>query len=771
MAIAASLAQRLIALSVVGASLACSRVEPRREAALPPVDGQLTVEGIAAEVTVTRDAWGIPHIRAANASDLFFAQGFVQAQDRLFQMDLWRRSALGRLAEVLGPNFIERDAMTRRIQYHGDRREEWAAYGDDAQAIALAFTRGINAWVARARQDLPEEFRLAGWVPEFWRPEDLLARTDAFVTGGNAREEVFRAQLGAAVGRSRLRELFRSPASQAADAAAPDLSTISPVVSEILLRIGAPPLFSGFAASFSEASGGRAGGSNAWAVERRAGAGPWVAVDPHRALQTPSLRYLVHLHAPGWHVAGATAPWLPGVAIGHNERIAWGMTAASLDTQDIYVEELNPSDHRQVRSAGGWVNLSVRTDAIGVKGRSEPYEYEQLFTPRGVVVALDRERHRAYAIRWTGTEPGTAAEAAAPALARAASWQEFRAALVRWRMPVAEFVYADRDGIVRRQTAGLVPRRIDASGLLPARGDLRAGSWEAWHTLDTLPHEPARGGVVAAANGSRARLERIDEALSAGHARADEEPMARVAALQLDVVSVRARRLVPLLRRAPLAGTDLERARARLLAWDRHVTVDSADAALYVEWERALVRQLADRAVPKDLSAEYARRAEPVLIEAIERSARPWFRSASERDRLLAEALAAVVSRLSGEPAAARGSLNRVTFAHPLAISDAARARFNVGPFAMPGYGATVLAVEASPERSIGPAFRAVFDVGDWDRSIVVNAPGQSERPASPHFADFAQAWAEGQSVPLAFSDQAVRRHSRATLTLVPAVR
>ena len=175
---------------------------------MPQVSGTLAVAGLTAPVRIVRDTWGVPHIYAQSQDDLFFAQGFVQAQDRLFQMDLWRRSAQGRLSEVLGPNFIERDAMTRRMQYRGDPAAEWASYGPDAKAIAEAFVRGVNAWVALARERPPEEFVLAGWKPEPWSADDLLNRTDAFTASGDALDEVFRARLVAAVGLARARLLL-----------------------------------------------------------------------------------------------------------------------------------------------------------------------------------------------------------------------------------------------------------------------------------------------------------------------------------------------------------------------------------------------------------------------------------------------------------------------------------------------------------------------------------------------------------------------------------
>jgi penicillin amidase len=217
-------------------------------------------------------------------------------------MDLWRRSVQGRLSEVLGANFIERDSMTRRFQFRGDIEGEWASYASDTRAVAEAFTRGINAWVGRARARLPEEFVLAGWVPELWRPEDLLNRTDAFVASGNALDEVLRARLMAALGADRARTLFRAEGAIPSVPRGLDLQAINGVLSDALRRVGTPPFFVGFAASV---------GSNAWAVARGDRGAPLLATDPHRRLENPPPRYLVHLDAPGWQVAGATSPGCP----------------------------------------------------------------------------------------------------------------------------------------------------------------------------------------------------------------------------------------------------------------------------------------------------------------------------------------------------------------------------------------------------------------------------------------------------------------------------
>ncbi|MCC7415851.1 MAG: penicillin acylase family protein [Acidobacteria bacterium] len=438
----------------------------RRSPPPPPltaqVDGQIALPGISAPVRIVRDRWGVPHIYAQSQEDLFVAQGFVQAQDRLFQMDLWRRSVQGRLSQVFGSNFASRDAMTRRIQYRGDRGLDWASYGGDTRQIAEAFVRGVNAWVAAARQRPPEEFRLAGWAPEFWSASDLLNRTDAFLASGDALEEVARASL-------------------------------SDVIGDAIRRVGTAPFFIGLEAPV--AAGQRRPGASVplaphadaervpkeiEAIRRRpsasgratASAGRLTFAESSPVFSHPSARYFVHLQAPGWNVIGATRPWLPGVAFGHNERIAWAMIPTTEDTQDVYADALE--------GAG----VASATDRLVIYGRREPFEFDTQFTPHGVVVATDRDRGIGYALRWSGVEPGGAAELAALAVDRARDWPGFRAALERWKMPVRHFAYADADGNIGDQVAGLVPVR-------------EGRAWTGWKTLDDLPHafNPPGGGI------------------------------------------------------------------------------------------------------------------------------------------------------------------------------------------------------------------------------------------------------------------------------------
>ncbi len=774
-----SVPRLLAGLCLLGAA-ACSRQPPAPPpsviAPLPQVSGTFALDGISAPVRIVRDRWGIAHIYAQNERDLFFAQGFVQAEDRLFQMDLWRRAAQGRLSEVLGLNFVERDAATRRVLYRGEMSAEWASYGPGVKAIAEAFVRGVNAWVTVAREHLPEEFVLAGWLPDLWSPEDLLNRTDAFVAG-DAALDVFRARLVAAVGERRADAMFPAAAPYRISAGL-DINAVSAVVGDAIRRAGTAPFFLGLAAPVTAPAGVAATGSNAWAAigVRSATGAPLLANDPHRLFAHPSRRYLVHLNAPGWNVIGAASPWLPGVIIGHNDRVAWGMTAFAADTTDVYVEHVNPSNPHQVEYRGRWVETQVVRDPIVMKGQAKPFPFERELTPNGAIVASDTDHHLAFTVRWSGSEPGAAGELAALALDRARSSAELRASLARWKLPAVEVIYADVDGAAGQQVAGLVPIRSGWDGALPAPGWTGTFEWRGWRSLDSLPHELLQksGGVAVSANRSAARTGRLGELFANVRAYTVDD----FKRFQYDITAWNAERLVPLLMRLHADRNEVEASRTQLVKWDRQVAAGSTTAALYVFWEDALARKQAEARVAPALVDEYVARM-GVSVTALMKPSPIWFDGdiTIARDRLLLDSLAAAVDRARGASSSDRdastvpqpwGRLHTLTFRHPLAITPAARRRFDVGPFEQPGYSGTVLSTFPGLDVSGGATFREIIDVSAWDRSVGTNAPGQSGAPGSSHFADLAKPWAAGEYFPLAFTDAAVQANTEATLTLQP---
>jgi penicillin G amidase len=810
----AGLRQRAIG-AVLGACgwIACSR----QPSTLPPpqpsqVSGTISIVGLAAPVRVVRDRWGVPHIYAKNQDDLFLAQGFVQAQDRLFQMDLWRRSVQGRFAEVLGSNFIERDAMTRRMEYRGDLAAEWASYGPDTQAIATAFVRGINAWVDIALAHLPEEFLLAGWRPDHWRPADLLNRTDAFLMSAGGRDEVLRARLVTALGVKQADALAPLvPASRTDVPRGIEPATISYVLADALRRVGTAPFFSGLAAAVTEErpkafttasastadatnasahstasgwnprsgignyedvlirgiqqTGDLAIASHAWAIGavRSATGSPLLAVDPHTALSHPSWRYLVHLNAPEWNVIGATTPWLPGVVMGHNDRMAWGMSGLDTDVQDLYEEKVNPTNPHQVEASGRWVDTEIVADSVLVRGRDKPFAFEREYTKHGVVLAVDRERHRVFTVQWTGFEPGAAAELGSLALDRAQTVTEMRAALDRWKLPAVVAVYATADGFVGAEPAAWRPARSEWNGALPVPG--WSGNYE-WRGSHPVPRPPITESSNRVSNG---RTPAQTRTLNQTPAPLTVDDLAR---LQNEPLAVNAFRLVPLLQRVHFNRPDLVAARDQLLNWDRRLSIVSDAVALYLAWEHVLIRSVAQSRIPPDLVDEFVVRFSTALVAALSTASPAWFGAhpIMARDAMVAAAFETAMDRRLQPPGAARdGGIFIASFKHSLGITDAARRRFNIGPFSRPGDSETAApAARFDLEQTAGSPFRAIFDVADWDRSVAMNAPGQSGSPTSPHFADLAALWVKGEYFPLVFSEEAVQAHAETTLTLVP---
>jgi penicillin amidase len=335
--------------------------------------------------------------------------------------------------------------------------------------------------------------------------------------------------------------------------------------------------------------------------------------------------------------------------------------------------------------------------------------------------------------------------------------------LSRWKLPIAEFVWADVDGSIGRQIAGLMPVRREASGRLPVPGgDARYG-WQEWQPFERLPRAISPpDGIIVSANGNAARLGRIQEVLD----RAGPVSLDVMKGLQQDTVAWNAHRLVPLLELLRSDRPDVEAARVRLLQWDRQMNADSGEALLYAAWERELQRQLAARVAPNALVESLARRLSPQLLPALTTASGAGFGrlASSERDQLLLEGLAEAVTALARTP----GVKREIIFAHPLGITPATAPRYNVGPFPLPGHPDTVFATAADRHRAVGPSFRMIADLSNWDLSLATNAPGQSGAPSSRHYRDLALLWTAGEYFPLAFSDGAIAANAESQLTLIP---
>ena len=372
----------------------------------------ITVPGLRQSAQILVDRWGVPHIFAANQDDAFFVQGYNAARDRLFQIDLWRRRGLGRLAGVFGRTFVEQDRASRLFLYRGDMQAEWQAYGTDAQRIAERFVAGINAYIDQVgtdRKRLPFEFRHFGYLPEKWQAQDVVRIRSHGLTR-NLQSEVARAFVACQVGlkvddmRLRLSPRWETQVPAGLDPCLPaDLLQVFQLATQgvtlgkatMVGRLADAP---GHAVAVTDVN--RADdppeGSNAWVIApaRTASGRPILANDPHRTYSAPSLRYIAHLNAPGLDVIGAGEPGLPGISIGHNGTIAFGLTVFGIDQEDLYVYEVNPANPMQYSYQGGWEDFVVRREQVAVKG-AEPVSVELVFSRHGPVIHTERARNRA----------------------------------------------------------------------------------------------------------------------------------------------------------------------------------------------------------------------------------------------------------------------------------------------------------------------------------------------------------------------------------------
>jgi penicillin amidase len=757
----------------------------RAAAVLAQLDGTIRLPGLRQPVEVLRDRWGVPHIYAQNADDLFFAQGFVAAQDRLWQIDLWRRRAVGAMAEVFGPEYLEADRFARLVKYRGDMQAEWTSYSPDTQHIATAFTRGINACIDHLGDRLPIEFQLLGYRPARWQPEDILGRMAGLVMVRNFTSEVQRAQLVARYGVETARRLAPTDPPRAY---APD-----PQLDLSGIDLG---ILAGYRAATAELQLASIAGSNNWVVDGTLSASgkPLLASDPHRAIPLPSLRYLVHLHAPGWHVIGSGEPALPGVAIGHNERIAWGFTIVGTDQSDLFVEQTHPDDALRYRAGDRWETMQVVREKIAVRGQSEPVEVELHFTRHGPVIHRDAERKRAYALRWVGSEPGTAGYLGSLALCRAGNWQQFLDALRAWKLPSENMVYADVDGNIGYVAAALTPIRHAGDGLLPVPGASGRYDWAGFRELSDLPQafNPPEHFLVTANHNIQPpgyphalayewappyRYRRLREVLASGK-RFDVDDFCR---LQHDNVSLPGRELAAIARELRDVPPDLEPHRQQLAAWDGTLSRDSRAGVLYGLWLQALLQRVFG---PYDdvqlLDMVGGRTAVPTLLALLRDPTRDWFPDdpPRQRDALLRETLAQAVAearrRLGDDPQQwTWGRLHTAAFEHPLGRLGPAHAEvFHLPavPQAGDGFCPNATRHDATFRQQSGASYRHVFDLADWDRAVATSAPGQSGQPGSPHYADLLELWSRDTYFPLYFSRHKVEQATQHRLVLQPAL-
>lgn len=798
----------------------------------------LQIAGVSQPVEIIRDRWGINHIYAQNEADLFFAQGYAAAKDRLFQFEMWRRQATGSVAEILGRRELTRDRGARLHQFRGDMDDELNRYHPHGKAIVDAYVRGVNAYIAETESNpalLPIEFRMLGITPGRWTPAVVISRHQAL--NANVTDEVRLVRAINAGGLAAVRELMNfqggeprfeldaaiNPATFPAEVlavynafresirfrpedVAPEFRgsttrafasgalrlTSSPTHGELVRSGQVAPDPAGPAGLEADA---RDIGSNNWVVagSRTVSTRPILANDPHRVIAAPSLRYWVHLVAPGWNVIGGGEPVLPGVSIGHNEHGAWGLTIFGQDAEDLYVYDTNPANPNEYRYRGNWEAMRIVPDSIAIKGE-RPEAVELKYTRHGPVLFEDRANRKAYALRAGWLEAGGAPYLASLRMNQATTWEEFKAACTFNHMPSENMVWVDRKGNIGWQAAGIQPIRRNWSGVLPVPGDGRY-EWDGYLPIASLPSEvnPPRGFIATANNyllpndypykdllhvqwSDAFRASRIAEVLGSGRMFSVGE-MTR---LQNDDLSIVARVLTPLLRHVSLANPASARARDLLTRWNFVLDQDSIEAGIYEMWQRRLLANARDVVVPAPIA-----KAVGVNIvstkKAIDLLLSPDGRFGTDpvagRDALIAksldEATAELTKRFGADMQAwkyGQEKYHHALLMHPLsnAVNAATQARLSIGPLPRGGDGSTVSATGGADNQGSGGSLKIVADTEDWDNSVGLNTPGQSGDPDNPHYRDLFTLWARGQYFPIAYSRSKVDSVRESTTRLVP---
>lgn len=737
------------------------------------------VPGLQAAGEIVIDRAGIPHIYAASARDGFFLQGYAVARDRLWQIDLWRKRGLGRLSASFGPAYVAQDRAARLLLYRGDMAREWAAYPAAAKGWSEAFISGINAFIGEVeagKQPLPPEFAATDSRPERWAAEDVV-RIRSNALASNLASEVERAR--ALCGGAGAFEALRAPLEPAAHKLViPRGLDPCSIPKDVLhdYNLGTSEVrFDGKALAAAPRDPEVQEGSNNWviAASRSATGRPILANDPHRAHSVPNLRYLSHIDTPELKIAGAGEPALPGMSLGHNEHAAWALTIFAIDQQDLVV---NPKGAK----------LSEVHESIDVKGEATR-DVVLKFTSDGPVIHEDAASGRSFSLRATWSQPGASAYFNATWAFAAKSWDDFRAAQTHWGAPPLNLLYADRSGTTGWLAAGFVPKRAAGDGLLPVPAG-KAYGWKGLLDGAQMPvvKDPAEGWFATANQfnvpagyphllglewSNPSRMARVSEVIGAKPKFGITDSMA----LQNDVTSPFARRIVKLLVGLEGRTADETRALALLRGWDGELGAGSAPAALYEIWTRRHLGQAAIAAlVPETARTAMASTALIGIVLAMEQGTLPGPDTAGLKRAILlgslASAWAETTRRLGTDPALWRwGRLHLADFRPALAIPGLEAER-RVGPLGIGGGASTPNAMSWAGDFALvsGPSVRLVMDVGAWDNSVAINAPGQSGDPASPHYRDLFARWAGGAYVPFVWSRARVLQEAERIISVTP---
>ena len=769
---------------------------------LPKTNGTVFLDTLTAKVHVYRDDYGVPHILAENETDLFIAAGYVTAQDRLWQMDLNRRVALGKLSEIFGESTLESDKFIRTWGFNRIASAIANSLSTESRRALQAYADGINAFIESHRDRLPLEFSVLGYEPDPWRIEDSIAftRLMAWRLSFSWYVDMVLHQLVQKLGERKAREVF------------PDFPRDAPLI--ITSRAKSVPAsvedFLNAGLSLREFLGidGAQLGSNSWVVsgEQSVCGKPLLANDPHLELTTPSVWYEIHLASDSLNVAGVSLPGAPAVVIGHNDRIAWGLTNGMVDDVDFYFEKVNAADPEQYWSGTEWTEFEVMKEEILIKD-ARPVSLTISATRNGPVISkihpVLKERAEVVSIRWVGSQPSDEL-AAFLKIQRAGNWTDFTTALRDWRVPAQNFLFASVDGDIGYYLGGAIPIRRNANGILPHQGWSVTGQWVDFVPFEKLPHlhNPPENRIVTANNKivddrypyyitnlwePPGRAARIHELL----ATKEKFEIEDFKAIQMDVTSLQAQRILPKLLSAvgsrldANAGGDLRMLFDLIKDWDGKESEESVPAAIFHGFFIKLIENTFKDEMGDELYGSYVRLASVpsrVISALVEKGSSKWFDNVltpeveTGKDILVKSLQDAATSlrEIAGENISdwAWGRVHQLTMSHSLGRRKPLDTLLNLGPYPRSGSNVTVNNSQYRLNRPfdafVGPSTRQLVDLCNITRSLSVITSGQSGQRMSDHYKDQTPLWLEGKYHPLIMDKNEIVETAKSHLVLQP---
>ncbi len=772
-------------------------IKEMSRARLPKIDGQVFLKGLNEEVEIIRDEWGVAHVYAKNINDLLFAQGFVHAQDRLFQMELNRKVARGRLSEIIGKKALDSDRIARTMGYERVAKQDWELFEEDEQQLIIDYCNGINAYIKSDDFKLPIEFSLLKHRPDPWEPMDVASFSRLLISllTWGWYDEIIRAKLIETVGSE----------------AAAELDNTYPKDNPVTLPKGIEFNLLDISGKFQAMKGPympQISGSNAWTVSgtKTKTGKPYLCNDPHLTLKNPNIWYMNHLHCPELHASGVSAPTLPMVQIGHNEKIGWGITLSYTDIEDVFVEKFTDETCTTYMHDGKLMETNIMEEKIFIKGEKMPHIEKVYETVHGILIS-DVTGHSSMKLTLCSMayKAGTATKGWF-SLNKAQNWNEFVDAVEHITAPGLNIVYADTDSNIGYYNSGKVPLRDKATASVPQPGWTGEHDWKGFVPFEEMPHvlNPEKGYVITAnhkiepddfpyflgdiyMNGYRAnRLEKMIK-------RKEKLEPKDFTEMQMDFHCTPGKLFANHFKNIQMDNAELQRYVDLLLAWDGVLHPEKIEGSLYKVGKLMIVRKLFESSIQdKKLIDEllgrgfhaifgpvnsYLGHNTPILLRILDNENSIWLKAAGGKEKLIKEGFKSAIDWLKLNYGTKNtkwkwGDLHAIVFPHALSAQQPLDKVFDIGPFPIGGdtdtpFQTFIMAAEGYGGELAAPSYRQIIDFSDFDKSTVVMPLGNSGNMASPYYKNQLQDWFTGNNYPMCWSREKVEQHKKHSLKLI----